>query len=313
MGGNRQDVSNWTYSVRRESDRKLHMFNKPQLHDVLELLTLRRVNFYHACQLQDFRSYLESSGICSRQTLETRGLHVTEFDTDASDKSKGLWNLVFGNFNDFSSTFHWGQRAVPNPYGPILIKIDCKALIDASDFAVTLRSAGAIDFSRTKESLSTLNELEKIFYNPVDHEKPYQVKFAAALRTAFPEAKVSSLEWSMTFPNGILPIEHFVEIIVDPIKYQGVSLVDEVQRLSAGYDKILEDLVVRNQCRNNFPKLVEAVGSGVTSLGQLQSNPDLRDWAESVSQLDYQFKRYAIYTQLGTLKVLGQLKPPKAS
>jgi len=301
------------YLVRRKLSRKLDMFSKAQLNDVMELLSLRQVHFYHACQLQDFRSYLESGGICSRQTLETNGLHVTEFDTDSSDKSKGLWNLVFGNFNDFSSTFHWGQRAVPNPYGPILIKIDCKALIDALDFAVTLRSAGATDFSRTKESLSTLDDLEKIFYNPVDHEKPYQVKFAAALRAAFPGAKVSSLEWSMAFPNGILPIEHFVEILVDPIMYQGVSLVDEVKRLSAGYDKILEELVVRKQCRDNFPKLIDAVGSGVTSLNQLRSNPDLHDWAESVSQLEYQFKRYSIYTQLGTLKVLGQLKPPKAS
>ena len=158
-----------------------------------------------------------------------------------------------------------------------------------------------------------MDDLEKIFFNSVDHAKPFQVKFASALRAAFPGKQVSSLEWNMTFPNGILPIDHFAEIMVDPIKFQGISLVAEVKRLSAGYDKILEELVVRNQCRDSFPKLVEAIGAGITSLNQLQGYPELSDWAASVSQLDYQFKRYAVYTRSGTLQVLGQLTPPKAS
>lgn len=289
------------------------MFSKSQVSEVIALFKSRKLHLYHACHLQDFYSYLTLSGICSREVLDRTGLPITTFDTDPSDKAKGLWNLVFGNFNDFSAPYHWENKTVPNPFGPILIKIDCDALAEAEDFSVTLRSAGAADFSRTAESLTSVTDLEKIFYNPIGHPKAYQVKFEAGLQKAFPSAKVKSLEWSMTFPDGILPIDYFVEIIVDQLIVGPHSLIDEVRRLAVGYHKLLGDIVVRSQSHSLYPNLVSAIGAGAKSLGDLHANPDLASWAAEVAKLDYQFKRYAQYTKEGTLNAFGRFTPPKAS
>ena len=78
---------------------------------------------YHACQLRDFESYLKVGGIPSRQLLERRGLGFTAFDTDEQDHVNDVWSKVFLNLQDFGKLFDSGKDAVPNPYGPILIRV----------------------------------------------------------------------------------------------------------------------------------------------------------------------------------------------
>lgn len=292
------------------------MLKASDLQTALDIFSKRNVQLYHACQLQDYYSYLKLGGIASREAILANSLPLTAFDTDNNDQSNGLWNLVFGNFNDFSSTFHWGNNAVPSPYGPILIKLDCKALQSAIDLSISLRSAGAKGFSREKESLKSIDDLNKIFLNPEDSEKSYQVKFKKNLEAAFPGSLVGSLEWNMSFPNGILPIDNLVSVTVDPITVNGESLFGEVKRISSGYHKLLGSMVTRSKCHPNFGDLISAVHSGAKNLNDLKrAEPALEDWANGIERikLEYQFERYASYTNEGTLKCFGKFSSPKAA
>lgn len=85
----------------------------------------------------------------------------TGFDTDSTDIARGLDQFVFGNFSDFGKTFQFGRRALPNPYGPIVLKFSPSCLIDATDIAVCDRSAGAADFDRISEAM-TMQQIQEL-------------------------------------------------------------------------------------------------------------------------------------------------------
>lgn len=291
------------------------MFTGKILEQLCNHLASRNAFLYHACQLQDFYSYLSLGGIASRETIQKQGLPLTGFETDTSDKQKGLWNLVFGNFSDFGMTYHFGGKAVPNPYGPILIKIDWKAILEAQDCSVTLRSAGAKDFDRVVESLTTIGDVNNLFLYDIGNPKSNYLKYKKQLEADFGGKKIgSSPEWSMTFSNGVLPIEHFVKIIVDPIQIEKFALIDEVRRLSGNYDKILGELVVRGKCNADLNRLSQTVFDGASDLVSVgRKDSSLNGWVASISALDWQFQRYAKYLKDGTLTKIGKLSPPKAS
>lgn len=240
--------------------------------------------------------------------MESRSLPFTKFESDEIDKSHGNWNLVFGNFSDFGSSYHNGGRSVPNPYGPILIKIDAKAVLDALDFSVTLRSAGAREFNRKNESLKSVADFKEIFASASGNF----IKYKNELQKSFPKSNVgSSPEWSMETTDGLLPIEHFVAIIVDPIEYNSIHLFDDVRRLSSGYDRILGEMVRRPRVNENFKPLVAAIASGNGSISNLQNTERLKEWALSIAPIEWQLKRYVNYTNNGTIIHLGNFSPPK--
>src|SRR5262249_8889960 len=127
------------------------MIREGQIAKLVGLLKARGVSLYHACQLVDFRSYLALGGIPSRARLERGKLAFTAFESDTADHKNGVWDKVFVNLSDFGRTFASGGKGVPNPYGPILLKIRPEALLEASDLAICLRSASATDFNREAE------------------------------------------------------------------------------------------------------------------------------------------------------------------
>jgi hypothetical protein len=77
------------------------------LSQIVAELSRRNVKLYHACQLVDFRSYLQLGGVSSRNLLTTRGLPYTKFDTDERDRENSVWRLVFFNLSDFG---YWLDR-----------------------------------------------------------------------------------------------------------------------------------------------------------------------------------------------------------
>lgn len=141
------------------------MIRGKKLSFLVKRLEERHASVYHACQLRDFRSYLALGGVPSRRLLERRGLGFTGFVSDQRDKENRVWNKVFLNLPDYGKLFDHGMVAVPNPYGPILIRFAPRALECAANVAVCLRSAGAADFDRKGEAL-TLAETERIFQSP---------------------------------------------------------------------------------------------------------------------------------------------------
>lgn len=291
------------------------MYKDKLLAEVMDILSARKCYLYHACQLKDFKTYLELNGIPSRGEMQSKAKEFTSFETDDEDQKNGVWNFVFGNFSDFSSSFHRGGRSIPNPYGPILIKLDPKFLLDADDFSVALRSAGAKGFNRNSESLETIEDLHKLFVKAQGEYGADWIKKKSDLVGDFPERNVtSSPEWSASFTNGLLSIDHFVNITVDPITIRSINLLDEVKRLSTGYHHHLGAIVSRTTVDKKLSPLVACVDAQKT-LDQVAEEEALKKWVSDIKdlKLGYQYRRYQKYLKDGTLDQMGVIDKPRSA
>ena len=290
------------------------MFSNPsEIEAVVELLERRSASLWHACQLQDLDAYLEVGGIPSRSLLEQSRLAFTPFVTDASDRSKGLWSKVFLNLDDFGRSFARGWDATPNPYGPIAIQVGPAALRGAIDVAVCLRSAGASDFDRSGESLSMLEDVDRLFLHPI--EAPafdrMEVRFGEALRGVFAPAHpyATSAEVSLTIEPELVSFRHAIVVWVDPIDVARVPLVELVRRrfLDRGVAVKVRERSIDVLRRTVLAEVITAVGDGLPLLQLLERRADLseatRTWAAALRSrgLQWQFERWSRYLLEGTL------------
>jgi len=283
------------------------MFHNAHITDLIALLQRRGVSLFHACQYTDFCAYLALGGIPSRAVLATSGRPFTPFETDVHDRQNGVWDKVFVNLADFGELFARGKRAVPNPYGPIVIQIRPEALLDAADVAVCYRSAGAADFDRDREAMRHVAEVDALFMHPPESEFPWgsYLKPPAQLQTLRPGARLP--EVSCTVAGGRLALGHVIVVWTDPYAPGGRPLRDwvgeAVARAGAGFP------VWERSChaaRPLYGELLARVMAGGAALRPIAADatasPALRAWAGDVLGLglDYQFHRYACYLLAGT-------------
>jgi hypothetical protein len=298
-----------------------------QIEPVVELLEAREVSLWHACQLRDLRSYLGVGGIPSRSLLEQSRLDFTPFVTDATDRSAGVWSKVFLNLSDFGAAFAHGAEAIPNPYGPIVLQIHPRALRRSSDVALCLRSAGARDFDRDSESLSSVDDVERLFHNPIWAPFPestftlYGTRLKERFDPRYPEA--TSPELSISMEPELIPLEDVVVVWVDPIEIDATTLLastDEAAKI-AGWSPRLRTRDTGDARRLVLADVVRYLlkAHGPPSLRGLAGRSDVeevtREWATTVlgRDLDWQFKRYAGYLLEGTLReMVGVSAEPTA-
>jgi hypothetical protein len=286
------------------------MIREGQIGELVNLLKSRRASLYHACQLADFRSYLAVGGVPSRACLEGGKQQFTAFETDGTDHSNGVWDKVFVNLSDFGVTFANGGKGVPNPYGPISLKIRPEALLEATDAAICLRSAGAAGFNRNTEALKTVEEVDWLFEHPpsVGLPKSAFIKFRAKLREKYPEA--ADPEVSCTVPSGRLFMRHVERAIVDPYTFPKETLLDLVNKAKQQHNG--QFAVYSRSCpgagrADLYNELAALLMDGVPSLSTICGNPQmsdsLRQWCQTIidSNLAYQYRRYAKYLREGTL------------
>ena len=285
------------------------MFQGENINELVNLLEERKAYLYHACQLMDFCSYLEVGGIPSRAHLESEGQYFTPFETDQSDRNRGVWDKVFANLWDFGSTFAKGGNAVPNTYGPILFQIKPKALSQGTDVAICLRSAGRQNFDRKKESLKSIEDVNRLFKYPVgDKNCQYVKKDRTELQEEFSErsSDISAPEISCTVDLGYLPLEYVKLVRVEPYRIQGKPLKTWVEEI-----KNAKNYQFRVFKRDRFPpytqELIDILTQEMPSLSDLCQNhnlsQELRDWAKKINEgnLEYQFNRFAKYLRTGTI------------
>ena len=291
------------------------MIVEDNIPEVVELFQARQVKLYHACQLQDFEAYLNIEGIPSRKRLEETKRSFTPFITDEVDRVNGVWDKVFVNLADFGRTFANGGGATPNTYGPILLVINPAALSEANDIAITLRSAGASDFNREKESLANLEEVDRLFVNPMDSPGPTAafIKFKEALRKDFHSPKATNPEINCTFPEGALPLRYIESIVVDPYDFR----IFEGETLQTFVFYMMKSHNLRCELKRRFCKCDSRValyneilgtvfGEEITFqkiLSSEKSSTEMKRWIEQMQQfnLEYQFSRFANYLQEGTI------------
>jgi hypothetical protein len=196
------------------------MFTSDTIPTLVNLFTSRNVHLYHSCQYQDFCTYLELGGIPSREKIERAKLSMTPFTTDGNDKGNKVWDKVFLNMEDYGKIFASGGAGVPTVYGPILFRFRPTALLNATDVAICLRSAGASNFNRQAEALKKISDVEKLFYFPANQPN---LKIRPLLQKEFGE-NAQSVEISCSYPKGILPFDALVDIVVDPYVINGQEL-----------------------------------------------------------------------------------------
>lgn len=288
---------------------------------LVELFEARDVKLFHACQFLDFLSYLRLGGIPSHDCLERANLPFTPLETDENDKVNGVWDKVFVNLSDFGKTFANGGNGVPNPYGPILIQVRPAILLEATDIAISLKSAGAPNFDREKEALKTLEDINRLFTHPRDAGSPesHYIKFRAALREDFQYPKAADPEISCSVPKGFLPFHHGTIVTVDPYIIRGRSLSYWVQQETRNYKW---KLFVRERTgrkpewdsrKRLYNELSEVISAGTLLLQDLLQediNPDIEEWAQTLggANLDLQFRRFARYLHYGTLEYIHSLE-----
>ena len=289
------------------------MITGKEIQSLVNLFEERGVSLYHACQLLDFESYLALGGIPSRSLLESRDAKFTAFDTDDIDLENNVWDKVFVNLSDFGRGFAQGANSVPNPYGPVLFEMKPKALLEASDVAVCLWSAGAKGFNRESEALNTLEDINRLFVHPSNSNMSQStyIKFRNQLGQEFGKQKVQDPEISCTVPNGVFSTQHVSLVRVDPYVVNNQSLRDWTEAIKRKYQMqfpIYERSYFKGSRRNFYNEIAERIGEEIPTLNTLASDntcsQPLMDWAGQISQLEWQFQRYATYLRDGTLKLM---------
>jgi hypothetical protein len=293
---------------------------KEEIKNLIRLFNQRGVLLYHACQFLEFYSYLTVGGIPSHDCLERRRLGYNPLVTDDNDRHNGVWDKVFVNLQDYGEVFANGGDGTPNAYGPILFKINPEAFSVAIEVAITLRSAGASNFNRQQEALSSMAEVNSVFWYPSGP----QVRFGDNLRAAFPNRpsnNVESVEIHCVFPGGYLPLEYIEDIIVDPYRIRDRLLTLHVNdaRSNCSLPFTFSTRTARNVRRSLYNELTCHFISSISSSGLVPSledlldvpsvSRDLREWAQRIScrKMDWQFERFATCLCNGTLRPILQL------
>jgi len=301
------------------------IIKKKRIPILTDLLLDKGMSVFHACQLEDFESYLALEGIPSRSLLEFHELDYTSFQTDSNDKENEVWDKVFVNLSDFGNYYGFSKmqsefRApIPTIYGPIALRINPRCLNRAKDICLSLVSAGKKDFSRNKYGIP-IEDIEKIFVcirctNPKDEK---YIKSSNELKSEFDfDSKTLTPEINASFRNQLINIKHVHEIIVDPILVNGYSLYDEVQQIVDDNDldiyvskrkylysedekrrkllnKIAHHLSDKKHTMNTLKKEFEGYKYGTKWINKLDK-----------AGLDYNLNRYLDYLKRGTIDLLN--------
>ena len=277
---------------------------------ILQSFLRHNIPTFVACQLADFEAFLKIDGVPSRGYQERAGLPPTPQVTDVSDKAKGLWDLVFASMQDLGSNFHSNGR-VPNPYGPILLVIDPQWLSGVQDASVALLSGGYAKFQRDKHSIP-LTRLEEVFVYPYT-DSP-EIRSRTDLQKLFgQEIAHSNPELSALLPDGYIPLNNIMRIIVDPYLIGEVSLLSRCEALLKYYNKPIVITERSIPSREFFVELGEAVNKGCNEsrdfvMHQWRMN-DVQNWANSLhtSVWAYQVERWAAYLRVGTIEQLKKV------
>lgn len=292
------------------------MIKGEEIKRLVGLLETRSVLLYHACQLEDFRSYLALGGVPSRAVLESSRRVFTSFETDQSDRESGVWDKVFVNLSDFGRTFADGHAATPNPYGPILLALRPGALLASEDVAICLRSAGGRDFDREGESLRSISDVNRLFKFPTGEpgRRSAWIKFSNELRRGFGDNDAHDPEVSVTIEGGILETEHVAWAVADPYEFNGKSLHQIVmeERARRGLRFAVYERWCKDERRRPLYNEIAAISTkGIIPLGRFLAGESysegLKAWARQLRgrNLDYQYKRFVDYLRKGTLAPLG--------
>jgi len=197
---------------------------------------------------------------------------------------------------------------MPNPYGPIQIVFNPSALKSVTDLSITLRSAGARNFDRERESLKKPDDLNKIFHhvNSSDarnsSEKRY-IAFSKELNNRFTRTDCTSPEFNCSIENELLSFDDAIYFIVDACIYKHGSLPEAVQKIAPKrviartYSHEDKKLIIEELSRLSATHECEKENlmNGSFASNRLKTWVALRD--------EFHYNRFIRYLQTGTTRV----------
>lgn len=290
------------------------MFEGQEILELVKLFDKRHVKLYHSVQYLDFISYLRLGGIPSRSLMDDQNLPMTALASDKNDRINKMWDKVFLNPLDFGKIYNSGN-GVPTVYGPITLVFKPQALFSAKSVAICLRSAGSFGFNREKESLKSVEEVNRIFAykfsdDPKFKNKNSSIKFSKELKEEFKMNYVSYPEISLDIEGGLLKFScQLTEIIVDPYLFNGIALIYKVSQKTQQY-KLKSNLKKRllNDIPGKIlPEILTLLLKGLPTVDELMGLEDVSsDFKKWVCRLDelklgQQWLCYAQYLRSGTL------------
>ncbi len=213
---------------------------------------------YHAISLNDFKTYAKKGGVLSRERLSRANPYFTRFFSDPKDIKLGCWDRTFGNFTDLGARFGQFANSVPNAFGPINIVLSEKVLSELDDVKVT-----KVSVSQQK-------------YNPDEHDIPLSTLadfFIEKDKVHYPNKGSQGLEFSSS--TECIDWKYVAYILVDPIEFNGKSLVSEVERILA--ENGIEKKVIKRKikCEQTLGHLLNFSDSLAGSL--LHKNESLEE------------------------------------
>lgn len=156
---------------------------------------------YHAVQLRDLRSYVQTGRILSRSELFARGAEFyTPFDSDYHDIAEHCEHDVFGNLVDQAVASKNGKW-IPNIYGPITFVFEVPAVRNGNNREIVVRRGGI--FSGDSEGKRPLSPAE----------------VSEMLRE-----RGGSREFQLV--EGTLLLKDLLYVLVAPVVIDGRALVD---------------------------------------------------------------------------------------
>lgn len=187
-------------------------------------------------------------------------------------------------------------------------------MLDASDVAICIRSAGGEGFNRESEAL-TIDEIDRTFYHPRNAPFPEStdMKSLKKLAEEFGKTKLQHPEISCSVSNQVLSAEYIIVATVDPYVLNGQRLLDCVSNVIGsrrGFNFHIRERNCTEKSRIHlYNEIAECIREEIPSLYDLVQNSmlssTLREYAQQVLgnfEAERQFNRYVKYLLHGTLR-----------
>jgi len=166
------------------------------------------VRFYHAENIEGFRSHCESGQLhCRKAMLEMIPAQYTHFESDDYDQACGLDERVFGNIYDIGSIYaraNLGSQnhAAPNVYGPLIFVFRPDVFSVMHDIVITQKSSWKSKPRWREGSITTEEQVEALLNAEWAKDN---------VADAWQYAEISCA-------NTAIPLTHLEKIIVEPLK-----------------------------------------------------------------------------------------------
>lgn len=174
----------------------------------------RGVRFYHAENLQNFRTYCSAGGLLCRQALMREDpVGFTRFYSDALDAQLGVLGRVFGNLIDFGALFSRSANTVPNVYGPITLVFRPEVFSLMRDLRITPQSIATHKERWAGAALSAEAQVDELLQG-----------------NGYGDPITRSLQFcEFSCGNPALPLTALERVRVEPITLLGQRLSDVVR------------------------------------------------------------------------------------